>query len=58
LRRRKPGDVPRAVISLIAGIALLDAILLSGAGHILFACLAVARPSIAGTAALDHGHLS
>ncbi len=42
LRRRNPGDVPRAVISLIAGISLLDAILLSGAGHILFACLAVA----------------
>jgi 4-hydroxybenzoate polyprenyltransferase len=41
LRRRKPGDVPRAVIGLIAGISLLDAILLSGAGHILFACLAV-----------------
>ena len=42
LRRRKPGDVPRAVISLIAGISLLDAILLSGTGHLLFACLAVA----------------
>ena len=42
LRRRKPGDVPRAVISLIAGISLLDAILLSGAGHVLFAGLAVA----------------
>jgi 4-hydroxybenzoate polyprenyltransferase len=41
LRRRKSGDVPRAVISLIAGISLLDAILLSGSGHILFACLAV-----------------
>ncbi len=41
LRRRKPGDVPRAVISLIAGISLLDAILLSGFGHILFAGFAV-----------------
>jgi 4-hydroxybenzoate polyprenyltransferase len=41
LRRRKPGDVPRAVISLIAGISLVDAILLSGAGQYLFACLAV-----------------
>jgi 4-hydroxybenzoate polyprenyltransferase len=40
LRRRKPGDVPRAVISLIAGISLVDAILLSGAGHVLFAFLA------------------
>ncbi|HEX9450253.1 MAG TPA: UbiA family prenyltransferase [Burkholderiales bacterium] len=42
LRRRKPGDVPRAVVSLIAGISLVDAILLSGAGHILFAGLAAA----------------
>ena len=42
LKRRQPGDVPRAVISLIAGICLLDAILLSGGGHLLFACLAVA----------------
>ena len=32
LRRRRPGDVPRAVISLIAGIALLDALLIAGAG--------------------------
>ncbi len=32
LRRRKPGDVPRAVVSLIAGIALVDAMLLAGAG--------------------------
>ncbi len=42
LRRRGPGDVPRAVVSLIAGISLLDAILLAGAGHVLFAWLAVA----------------
>ena len=42
LRRRRPGDVPRAVVSLIAGISLLDAMLLAGAGHILFAWLAVA----------------
>lgn len=42
LRRRNPGDVPRAVVSLIAGISLLDAMLLAGAGHILFAWLAVA----------------
>ncbi len=32
LRRRQPGDVPRAVISLIAGISLLDALLIAGAG--------------------------
>ena len=42
LRRRKPGDVPRAVVSLIAGISLLDAMLLSGTGHMLFAWLAIA----------------
>ena len=42
LRRRKPGDVPHAVINLIAGISLVDAILLTGAGQMLFACLAVA----------------
>ena len=46
LRRRKPGDVPRAVVSLIAGISLLDAMLLAGAGHILFAWLAVAAFAI------------
>ena len=40
LRRRKPGDVPRAVVSLIAGISLLDAMLLAGSGHVLFASLA------------------
>lgn len=32
LRRRSKGDVPRAVISLIAGISLVDAVLLSGSG--------------------------
>ena len=42
LRRRRPGDVPRAVVSLIAGISLLDAMLLAGTGHILFAWLAIA----------------
>jgi UbiA prenyltransferase family len=41
LRRRKPGDVPRAVISLIAGISLLDAILLAGAGALLLAGCAI-----------------
>ena len=42
LRRRGPGDVPRAVISLIAGISLLDAMLLTGARHLLFAGIALA----------------
>ena len=41
LRRRQPGDVPRAVVSLIAGIALLDAVLIAGAGAVDLAWLAV-----------------
>ena len=32
LLRRRPGDIPRAVVSLIAGIALLDAMFLAIAG--------------------------
>jgi hypothetical protein len=42
LRRRRPGDVPRAVISLIAGISLLDALLIADAGATGIAWLAVA----------------
>jgi 4-hydroxybenzoate polyprenyltransferase len=42
LRRRGPGDVPRAVVSLIAGIALLDAVLIAAAGAPGIAWLAVA----------------
>lgn len=42
LRRRQPGDVPRAVVSLIAGIALLDAVLIAAAGAGALAWLAVA----------------
>jgi UbiA prenyltransferase family len=42
LRRRRPGDVPRAVVSLIAGIALLDAVLIAAAGAAGIAWLAVA----------------
>ncbi len=41
LKRRGPGDVPRAVISLIAGISLLDALLIAGAGAYGVAWLAV-----------------
>jgi 4-hydroxybenzoate polyprenyltransferase len=33
LHRRRKGDIPRAVVSLIAGISLLDATLIAGAGH-------------------------
>jgi len=32
LRRRRPGDIPRAVVSLIAGISLVDALFLAVAG--------------------------
>lgn len=33
LRRRGPGDVPRAVVTMIAAIALLDGLFLAAAGH-------------------------
>ena len=42
LRRRRPGDIPRAVMSLIAGISLLDAMLIAGTGSTALAVLAVA----------------
>jgi 4-hydroxybenzoate polyprenyltransferase len=41
LFRRAPGDVPRAVVALIAGIALYDAILIAGTGDPWLAGLAV-----------------
>ena len=41
LRRRGPGDVPRAVVSLIAGISLVDALFLAAAGALLAAAAAV-----------------
>ena len=41
LRRRARGDVPRAVVTLIAGLSLLDSVLLAGAGQLLAAALAV-----------------
>jgi hypothetical protein len=41
LWRRRPGDVPRAVVSLIAGIALLDAVFLCAAGSVTAAGIAV-----------------
>ncbi len=41
LRRRGPGDIPRAVTSLLAGICLLDAVLIAGAGAPGLALLAV-----------------
>jgi 4-hydroxybenzoate polyprenyltransferase len=41
LRRRRPGDVPRAVVTLIAGICLLDAVLIASAGAVGLAWLAI-----------------
>ena len=42
LRRRGKGDIPRAVVSLIAGISLLDAMLIAGTGSAALASLALA----------------
>lgn len=42
LRRRRKGDIPRAVVSLIAGISLLDAMLIAGTGSVALAGLALA----------------
>jgi 4-hydroxybenzoate polyprenyltransferase len=42
LRRRRPGDVPRAVGSLLAGICLWDALVIAAAGKLSIAALAVA----------------
>jgi 4-hydroxybenzoate polyprenyltransferase len=42
LRRRRKGDIPRAVVSLIAGISLLDALLIAGTGSVALAFLALA----------------
>jgi UbiA prenyltransferase family len=42
LRRRAKGDIPRAVVSLIAGISLLDALLVAGTGSLALAALALA----------------
>jgi 4-hydroxybenzoate polyprenyltransferase len=42
LRRRRKGDIPRAVVSLIAGISLLDALLIGGTGSLALAGAALA----------------
>lgn len=42
LRRRRKGDIPRAVVNLIAGISLLDAMLIAGTGSVALASLALA----------------
>ena len=41
LARRAPGDVPRAVVTLIAGMSVLDAVVLAGAAQVLPAVLAL-----------------
>jgi UbiA prenyltransferase family protein len=41
VKRRGPGDIPRAVVSLIAGISLLDALMIAGVGDIRLAIIAV-----------------
>ena len=41
LKRRQKGDIPRAVVSLIAGISLLDAMLIAANGFPLLAVFAV-----------------
>lgn len=41
LKRRGPGDIPRAVVSLIAGMCLLDAVLIANFGAIQLALVAV-----------------
>jgi hypothetical protein len=42
LRRRARGDVPRAVVTLIAGMSVLDSVMLAGAGLMVPAAIAVA----------------
>ena len=42
LRRRARGDVPRAVVTLIAGMSVLDGVMLAGSGHVVPAVFAVA----------------
>lgn len=42
LRRRGRGDVPRAVVTLIAGMSVLDSMMLAGNGHFLAAVMAIA----------------
>lgn len=57
LFRRGPGDVPRAVVTMIAGIALLDAVFLAAAGAtgaaivavVLFVLTLVAQRYVPGT---------
>lgn len=40
VRRRGPGDIPRAVVSLIAGMCLFDAMLIASTGAVVLAAIA------------------
>jgi len=40
LLRRAPGDVPKAVVTMIAGISLFDATMIASSGHVFLASLA------------------
>lgn len=51
LFRRRPGDVPRAVVSLIAAVSLYDAVIIAGTGSAFLSLLAVA--AFAATLALQ-----
>lgn len=42
LLRRAPGDVPAAVVALLAGISIVDAVILAGYGHLTQMALALA----------------
>ncbi len=41
VRRRQPGDIPKAVVSMIAGIALVDALFIASVGATFWAIVAV-----------------
>lgn len=45
VRRRAPGDIPRAVVSMLAGICLFDALVIAGSG----------QPAVAAVAVLGFG---
>lgn len=42
LRRRSPGDIPRAVVSMIAGISLMDAVFIATTGSLAWVLFCVA----------------
>ena len=42
LRRRQPGDIPRAVVSMIAGISLMDAVFIASTGSLAWVLFCIA----------------